>query len=258
MTFAVQAQVYDSFVGRYGEELGRELVARAGLDAGMRALDVGAGTGKLTAVLAAVVGEANVSAVDPSEPFVEALGSRFPAAEVAQAGAEELPFTEGSFDAVFAQLVVNFMRDAERGVSEMRRVAAEGGVLAASVWDYPGEMTMLTTFWRTAAQLDPAGVARIDERTTMAFDEPGELGALWRQAGLRDVQDGEIVVSVPYSSFEELWEPFTLGVGPAGAYTTALPPDGREDLRREFWTQLGSPDGPFELGARAWYSVGTK
>ena len=258
MTFAVQAQVYDSFVGRYGEELGNELVARAGVVPGMRALDVGAGTGKLTAVLAAVIEEANVSAVDPSEAFVDALVSRFPEAEVAQAAAEELPFAEGSFEAVFAQLVVNFMRDAERGVSEMRRVAVEGGVLAASVWDYPGEMTMLTTFWRTAAQLDPAGAAEADERTTMAFDEPGELAALWRKAGLRDVHDGEIVVSVSYSSFEELWEPFTLGVGPAGAYATALASDEREDLRREFWTQLGSPAGPFELSARAWYAVGTK
>jgi SAM-dependent methyltransferase len=257
MTFAVQAQVYDSFVGRYGEALGRELVARARLDAGMRPLDVGAGTGKLTAVLAAVVGESNVTAVDPSEPFAEALAVRFPAAEVAQAGAEELPFADDSFDAVFAQLVVNFMRDPERGVSEMRRVAADGGVLAASVWDYPAEMTMLTTFWRTAAELDPTGAAESDERTTMAFDEPGELAALWRQAGLRAVEDGEIVVSVPYPSFEVLWEPFTLGVGPAGAYTTALSPDGREDLRREFWAQLGSPAGPFELSARAWYAVGT-
>jgi SAM-dependent methyltransferase len=258
MTFAVQAQVYDSFVGRYGEALGRELAACAGLDAGMRALDVGAGTGKLTAVLAAIVGESSVSAVDPSELFVDALASRFPDAEVVQAGAEELPFADGSFDAVFAQLVVNFMRDPERGAKEMRRVAADGGVLAAAVWDYPGEMTMLTTFWGAAAALDPMGVEASDERTTMAFDERGELGELWRQAGLRDVQEGEIVVSVRYSSFEELWEPFTAGVGPAGAYTAALPAEEREDLRREYSVHLGSPSGPFELSARAWYAVGTK
>jgi SAM-dependent methyltransferase len=258
MTFGVQAQVYDSFVGRYGEALGRELAGRAGLDPGMRALDVGAGTGKLTAILAEVVGESNVAAVDPSEPFVEALASRFPEAEVVQTGAEELPFADGSFDAVFAQLVVNFMRDPEGGVSEMRRVAAEGGVLAAAVWDYPGEMRMLSTFWRAAAALDPAGVEASDERTTMAFDERGELGELWRQAGLRDVQEGEIVVSARYSSFDELWEPFPQGVGPAGAYTAALSPEEREELRREYSSQLGSPSGPFELSARAWYSVGTK
>jgi SAM-dependent methyltransferase len=258
MTFAVQAQVYDSFVGRYGEALGRELVARAGLGPGMRALDVGAGTGKLTAVLADIVGESSVSAVDPSEPFVEALRSRFPEADVAQAGAEELPFADGSFAAVFAQLVVNFMRDPERGLGEMQRVAEEGGVLAAAVWDYPGEMTMLTTFWRTAAALDPAGLKENDERTTMAFDERGELGALWRDAGLRDVQDGEIVVSARYASFEELWQPFTAGVGPAGAYAAALAPEPRENLRREYWRELGSPPGPFELSARAWYAVGTK
>jgi SAM-dependent methyltransferase len=258
VTFAVQADVYDSFVGRYGDSLGRELVTRAGLEPGMSAFDVGAGTGKLTGVLAAVVGEPKVSAVDPSETFVEALATRFPAANVRQAAAEDLPFAENFFDAVFAQLVVNFMSDPERGVAEMRRVATEGGEVAAAVWDYPGEMTMLTAFWRSAAALDPSGVRDCDERTTMAFSERGELGALWRQAGLRAVEDGEIVVSASYSSFDELWEPFTMGVGPAGAYAAALTPGERETLREEYREQLGSPAGPFELQARAWYAVGKK
>jgi SAM-dependent methyltransferase len=258
MTFAVEAELYDRFVGRYGDALGRELAARAGVRPGMRALDVGAGTGKLTRVLAEILGEENVAAVDPSVPFVTALTERFPAADVRAAAAEELPFADGSFDAVLAQLVINFLSDPERGVADMLRVARDGGVIAAAVWDYGQEMTLLTTFWEAAAALDAQGVEVRDERSRMPFGTEGGLAELWREAGVRDTQGGAIVVSASYESFDELWEPFTGGVGPAGAYASSLEPRARGALRREYFRRLGSEDGPFELTARAWYAVGRK
>jgi ubiquinone/menaquinone biosynthesis C-methylase UbiE len=258
MTFAVEAEIYDRFVGRYGDALGRELAARAGVERGMRALDVGAGTGKLTRVLAEILGEANVTAVDPSEPFVAALTERFPAADVRAAAAEELPFADESFDAVLAQLVINFLSDPERGVDEMLRVAREGGFVAAAVWDYGQEMTLLTTFWEAAAALDPRGVEARDERSRMRFGQEGGLRELWQAAGARNTEAGEIMVSASYESFDELWDPFTAGVGPAGAYTTSLELAAQEALRDEYRRRLGSPEGPFELTARAWYAVGRK
>jgi SAM-dependent methyltransferase len=258
MTFAVQAEAYDRFVGRYGDALGRALAEQAGVRPGMRALDVGAGTGKLTGVLAEIVGEENVAAVEPSEPFVAALSVRFPAADVRAGAAELLPFEEGVFDAVLAQLVVNFMADPEQGVAEMRRVAREGGAIAAAVWDYGGRMTLLTTFWAAAADLDPAATDTHDERSRMRFGGEGALGELWRGVGLRQVEDGEIVVAASYESFDDLWEPFTKGVGPAGAYASSLDREGQAELREEFGRRLGSPEGPFELEARAWYAVGRR
>jgi SAM-dependent methyltransferase len=258
MTFAVEAEVYDRFVGRYGEALGRALADLAGVQPGMRVLDVGAGTGKLTGVLAECVGAGNVAAVDPSEPFVAALASRFPGSDVRAASAEDLPFADESFDAVFAQLVVNFLSDPERGVDEMLRVARDGGVVAAAVWDYGREMTLLTTFWEAAAALDQRGVDAADERTRMRFGEEGGLRELWQGAGLRDAQGGQIVVAASYESFDDLWEPFTAGVGPAGAYAASLEPEAQAALREEYRERLGSPDGPFELQARAWYAVGKK
>jgi SAM-dependent methyltransferase len=258
MTFAVEAEVYDRFVGRYGEPLGRELAGRAGVAPGMRALDVGAGTGKLTAVLARILGEEDVATVDPSEPFVAALTERFPAADVRAAAAEDLPFADGSFDAVLGQLVINFLSDPERGVEEMRRVARDGGVVAAAVWDYGEEMTMLTTFWEAAAALDAGGVAARDERLRMRFGQEGGLRDLWAEGGLRETENGAIVVSAHYASFDDLWEPFTRGVGPAGAYAVSLEPEALAALSDEYRTRLGSPEGPFELTARAWYAVGRK
>ena len=185
MTFAVAAEMYDRFVGRYSDALGRALAEQAGLSPGMRVLDVGAGTGKLMGVLAETLGEESITAVDPSEPFVAALGERFPAADVRPGTAEELPFEDGSFDVVFAQLVVNFLTDPERGAAEMRRVTRDGGVVAGAVWDYRGEMTMLTTFWEAAGAIDERGAAARDERTRMRFGEPEEVVELWRGAGLR-------------------------------------------------------------------------
>jgi len=258
VTFEVEAQVYDRFVGRYGEELGQALADRVGAREGMRALDVGAGTGKLTGVLAERLGEDNVAAVDPSEAFVAALTSRFPAAAIRAGAAEELPFADGSFDAVFAQLVVNFLADPEQGAAEMRRVAREDGVVAAAVWDYRGRMTLLTTFWEAAAAVDERGIEARDERTRMRFGELDELVELWRGAGLRDAEGGQIVVAASYESFDDLWEPFTAGVGPAGAYAVSLEPDALVALREEYRGRLGSPEGPFELEARAWYAVGKK
>jgi SAM-dependent methyltransferase len=254
VTFAVEADSYDRHVGRYSGALGGELVRVAGVRPPMRALDVGAGTGKLTGVLAELLGEENVAAVDPSDTFAEALRTRFPRAEVQHAAAEALPFTDSSFDAALAQLVVNFMRDPEEGLAEMIRVVREGGIVAAAVWDYPAGMTLLTTFWDAVGAL---GGSEADERTAMRFDEQGELADFWRQAGLRDVEEGAIEVSAAYESFDDLWAPFRAGVGPAGAHTASLPPAAQEELRAEFQRRLGSLAGPFELDARAWYAVGT-
>jgi SAM-dependent methyltransferase len=258
VTFAIEAEIYDRFVGRYGEALGRELADRAGMQPGMLALDIGAGTGKLTGVLAEIVGEENVTAIDPSEPFVAALTERFPAADVRVAAAEELPFADASFDAALAQLVVNFLSDPERGVDEMLRVVRGAGVVAAAVWDYGQEMRLLTTFWEAAAALDARGVEARDERSRMRFGQEGGLKELWEAAGARDTRGGEIVVSASYESFDDLWEPFTLGVGPAGAYVVSLEPEAQEALRDEYSRRLGSPESPFELTARAWYAVGRK
>jgi SAM-dependent methyltransferase len=255
VTFAVEADSYDRHVGRYSGALGRELVRLAGVQPPMRALDVGAGTGKLTGALAELLGEQDVAAVDPSETFAEALRMRFPRAEVEHAAAESLPFPDSSFDAALAQLVVNFMRDPEQGLAEMIRVVREGGILAAAVWDYPAGMTLLTTFWDAVAA---QGGSEADERTTMRFDEEGELAEFWRRAGLRDVEDGAIVVSASYELFDDLWEPFRAGVGPAGAHAASLAEPAQEQLRDELHRRLGSPAGPFELDARAWYAVGRK
>ena len=255
-TFRASADAYDRLVGRYGTQLAAKLIGFAGVEPGMRALDVGCGPGALTASLADRLGTASVSAADPSEPFVEACRARLPGVEVVLAAAEALPFAEGTFDAALSQLVVNFMQDAEAGVREMARVTRQGGVVAACVWDYAGEMTLLRAFWDAAREVDPERAAAADEGVVMRWCAEGELAELWRSAGLDDVRSAPLVVSATYTDFQDLWSPLPTGVGPSGAFCKSLDEDHRAALHDAYRRHLGVDDGPFELTARAWAVVG--
>ena len=157
MEFTAPAEHYDRFMGRYVPKLAVALADAAGVEAGMRALDVGCGPGGLTRELAARLGHENVAAIDPAEQFADACRARNPGSDVRVGGAEELPWGDREFDAALASLVVAFMRDARQGAREMARVTKPGGAVAACMWDVPGGgMTMLSSFWRAARSVDPA------------------------------------------------------------------------------------------------------
>lgn len=254
-TFRTPAEAYDGHIGRYSHELAGALIAAAGLRPGHRALDVGCGPGALTSELVALLGAAQVAAVDPSVPFAEACGRRLPGVRVEVASADALPFEDAAFDDTLAQLVVNFMTDPPAGVREMQRVTRPGGTVSAAVWDYAGEMTLLRRFWDAAVALDPSAADR-DEGRCMPFCTVDELGALWSTAGLADVHVRPAVVAAGYDDFEDLWQPLELGVGPSGAYATSLPAERRTALKAEVRRRLGVGDAPFRLTARAWIATG--
>jgi SAM-dependent methyltransferase len=248
--------MYGRFVGRYAPGLAAALIDVVGLEPANRVIDVGCGPGGLSMAVAAVVGQENVTAVDPSQPFLSVCRARLPAADVRQAAAEDLPFDDDSFDVALAQLVVNFMTDAEQGVGEMSRVVKPGGKVAACTWDYRNKMTMLRAFWDAAHEVAPEQAVQADEGSTMGYSTEEELTGLWRQVGLADVRGGELWVTVAYDDFDDLWAPFTSGIGPAGAFGASLDPERQKAVRGAMSRRLGDPEGPFELSARAWYAVG--
>jgi ubiquinone/menaquinone biosynthesis C-methylase UbiE len=250
MSFAVAAEAYDRFMGRYSTPLAAPFADFAGVAAGQKALDVGCGPGALTATLAERVGSASVAAVDPSEPFVSAIAQRLPEVSVQQASAESLPFEDDSFDAALAQLVVHFMRDPVAGLKEMRRVTRAGGIVAASVWDHGGDQGPLNLYWDAVRELDPSNKGESE----LAGATRGALTRLFEEAGLEEVEEEPLSVEVEHETFDEWWEPYTLGVGPAGAYVAALDPERRERLREICRTRL--PDAPFVISARAWCARG--
>jgi SAM-dependent methyltransferase len=252
--FEVQAEAYDRHVGRYGAHLAAGLCDFAGVEAGMRTLDVGAGPGALTTELVRRVGVANVVAVEPSEPFAQACRARVPGVEVVQAGAEALPLANDTFDAVLSQLVLNFVPDPRAAVREMARVARAGGVVAACVWDYGDEMQVLRAFWDAAREVSPEAAA-LDE-AGMPFCREGELGALFEATNLLHVRSAPLRVRARYAGLDDLWSPFPAGVAPSGEFAAGLDEKGRAALRDALRRRLGVGDEPFELTARAWAVAG--
>ena len=253
MEFSAPADHYDRFMGRYVPKLAIALAEAAGVTAGMRALDVGCGPGGLTHELAARLGEDHVAAIDPSPQFAAANRERHPGADVRDGVAEDLPFADDAFDVALSSLVIAFMRDADAGAREMARVTRPGGVVAECMWDIPGGgMRMLSTFWRAVRTIDPGSPG---EETRVGFRE-GEIADVLERAGLQDVQAGSLATSAHYESFDDFWTPFTFSVGPSGSHLAKLTPEQQDAIREECRRELGDPDGPFELDARAWYARG--
>lgn len=244
MTFEVAGEAYDRFIGRYSRELAPRFLDFAGVAEGP-ALDVGCGPGSLATALAARFGAASVAAVDPSESFVAACRARVPGADVRRASAEALPFPDRTFQAVLSQLVLSFVRDADRAAAEAARVVRQGGIVAACTFE-AGGFALVRAFWDAAVRLDPRAPG--DDR--IPFRRAPEIAALWERAGLSDVESGVIEIEAAYSGFDDLWSPFAFGIGPAGGYLAAQPEGRRTEIRDACFEILGRPRGPFSLPAR--------
>jgi len=250
MTFDVAADAYDRFMGRYSRLLSPQLADLAGVRPGQRVIDVGCGPGALTAELVTRLGSEAVTAVDPSEPFAAAAQARNPGADVRLASAEQLPFPDRTFDAALAQLVVHFMSDPVAGLGEMARVTRQGGVVASSVWDHAGGHGPLAAFWQAAREMDPD----VDDESQRAGTRQGHLAELFEAAGLREIEETAHSASLEHPTFDAWWEPFTLGVGPAGSHVAHLDAEGQEELRERCRALL--PTTPIVITATAWAARG--
>jgi ubiquinone/menaquinone biosynthesis C-methylase UbiE len=250
--FTSPAEHYERFMGRYSVPLARALADQARVARGMRVLDVGCGPGGLTSELAGRVGAEGVAAIDPAEQFVAACRERNPGADVRQGVAEELPWEDDTFDAALSCLVIAFMRDADAGLREMRRVTRPGGTLGVCMWDIAGGgMTMLRLFWSAMKAVK----AEVEGERSRPGTAEGDIAERLARVGLRDVSGGALEVSVTYAGFEDFWQPFTFGVGPAGVALTALEADEQDAVRAALRAEL--PDGSFTLAARCWYATAT-
>jgi len=235
--FRVGGDAYDDFMGRYSTRLAGPFADFAGVEPGQRALDVGAGTGALTAEL--VARGASVAAADPSPEFATVLRERFPNLEVEEAPAESLPWGAGVFDVALAQLVVAFVSDAPAAVAEMARVARR---VAVCMWGI-AEVDMFAAIDRTDSVI---GTSRTEPRR---YRTPQEIHDLL--APLGEVESAELDVTAGYRDYDEFWQALQRGVGPAGHWIASLDAEALERAHQELFRQLGSPSGPFELRARA-------
>jgi SAM-dependent methyltransferase len=255
-----EAAAYEQFMGRWSRLLAPMLITFASVGGRDSILDVGSGTGELAFALANGRSAVEVIGVDRSDAYVQYAQARTLSDRVrfvvGDAGA--LQFAADTFDKTLSSLALNFVPNPGRAVGEMIRVTRPGGVVAATVWDYAEGMEMLRVFWDEAVALEAAADAR-DERQ-MPLCKRGELESLWRASGLEAVEGHPLVFQLSFDSFQDYWQPFLRGQGPAGAYVAALPPTKRIALERRLLTRLlnGRRDAPFTLQARAWAAKGRK
>jgi Methyltransferase domain len=192
---------------------------------------------------------AQVAAVDPFEPYVETCRARVPGADVRVGAGERLPFAANRFDVVLVQLVVQLMQDRDTGVREMTRVGRPREPSRRASGD-ARSMPLLRSFWDAALEAAPERTGETDDDRRVGYERPEELGTLFQACGLEHVATGELLVGADYENFDELWRPFTAGVGHSGSCCTSLDMARQADLRTDVHRRLGSPEGAFRLTAR--------
>ncbi len=242
---------YERFIGRWSSVVADEFLGWLELPGGLRWVDVGCGTGALSAAILDSQDPTSVDGVEPSAGFVRAAGERLGTrARLHIAPAEHLPLPDGSADVIVSGLVLNFIPDLPAALAEMRRVAS-GGIVAAYVWDYSGGMEMLSLFWDAAAEADPFGAT--DEASRFPLCKPDALAAAFGSAGLDDPEVIALDIPTPFADFDTLWMPFTGGQGAGPSYLATLDANTqtavKESLRRRVPT---NSDGSISLTARAW------
>ncbi len=247
---------YDQYMGRWSRQIAPRFLDWLDAPVGLEWLDVGCGTGALTAAILSRCQPKHVVSVDPSQGFLakaRANVSADPRAEFLVGDAQSLPVEAHSKDVIVSALVLNFVPDRSKALAEVARVARPGSIIGFYVWDYPGGgVGFMRAFWEAAAALDPAASDLAEDRRFPFCTRDG-LRGMANEAGLTSVEVCGIEMASVFKDFDDYWHPFTLGAGPAPGYCMSLAPEARQRLREKLSQSLPrQADGSIHLTTRAW------
>ncbi|HET6158653.1 MAG TPA: class I SAM-dependent methyltransferase [Dongiaceae bacterium] len=245
---------YECYMGRWSRRVAERYLDWLGAPADAAWLDLGCGTGALTQSILARCKPRSIVAVDQSAGFVAharaATSDEYVRMRFEVADAQKLPLLDASVDVAASALVINFVPDRVQALREMKRVVKPGGLVSFYVWDYPGGgMGFINAFWKAAIALD-AKAADLGEGHRFPFCTAQGLTALCAEAGWPAATVAPIEIETRFASFEDYWQPFTLGAGPAPGYCVSLSEEKRAALKEQLRRQVG--DGPLSFVARAW------
>lgn len=246
---------YDRYMGRWSRKVAPLFLDWLGAADGLDWLEVGCGTGALTAAIVARCKPQSIIAIDPSEGFIAQARENVEddRATFAVGDAQDVRVADSSRDVAASGLVLNFVADRGKALAEMARVLRPGGKLGFYVWDYPGGgIQFMRAFWQAATALD-GGAETLTEDRRFPFCTAEALMDLVRQVGLKRVESTAFTIPTHFENFADFWEPFTLGAGPAPGYCLSLDPAARQRLKEKLdATLLRNSDGSIPLVARAW------
>jgi SAM-dependent methyltransferase len=246
---------YDRYMGRWSRQIATRFLDWLHAPKGVDWLEVGCGTGALSAAILKQCGPKSLIAIDPSEGFLTAARANVPDARASFriGDAQALAADDASADVIASALVLNFVPDREKALAEMKRVVRPGGMIGFYVWDYAGGgVEFMRAFWNAATALDP-GAQELTENRRFPFCTQDGLTELARRTGLASVESTSVEVPTIFADFDDYWQPFTLGAGPAPGYCMSLSPEARERLREGLSDSLPrSDDGSIRLKTRAW------
>lgn len=251
---------YEIYVGRWSRKTGPGFLSWLDAPPGLKWLDLGCGTGALTAQILETSQPQSVLGVEPSDGFLALARDRIGDSRVRflQGSGESIPVDDSAVDCAVSGLVLNFIPNQERALAETIRCVADGGTIAAYVWDYAGHVQFMRYFWDAAVSLDPSAREK-DEGVRFPICRPDALEALFASAGLRDIATAPIDIVTPFADFDDYWTPFLSGMAPAPGYCVSLDENQREALRTRLVDTLPTdPDGRILLAARAWAVRGTR
>lgn len=251
---------YEPYIGRWSRLVAQEFIRWLAVPAGSRWLDVGSGTGALSQTILHTANPKKLRGIDRSRDYVEFTRSQMndPRVEFEVGNAQALPMGLETFDAAVSGLVLNFVPHPDQMVTEMARAVGSGGAVALYVWDYAGRMQMLRHFWNAAVALDPAA-RDLDEGRRFPICSPVALNTLFQNAGLSQVEVRPIDILAEFKDFNDYWNPFLGGQGPAPGYVMSLSDGRREQLRHRIYNSLPfALDGTIPLVMRAWAVKGIK
>ncbi len=253
-------ELYEPYVGRWSRRVAVEFLNWIDVPEHKDWLEVGCGTGALTQTILEHGNPRSVLAIDSSPGYAAYARARTPnpCAEFQVGDAQSLPAGTAIVDAAVSGLVLNFVPQPAQALAEMARVARPGATIAAYVWDYAGKMELMRYFWDAAVALDPAA-RELDEGRRFPICQPAALDELFTRAGLRDVAVRPIDVATRFRDFDDYWNPFLGGQGPAPGYAMSLSETHRDELRERVRSALPTAeDGSIDLIARAWAARGRR
>jgi SAM-dependent methyltransferase len=251
---------YERYVGRWSRKVGKQFLTWLNPPDNAAWLDLGCGTGALTAQIVESCSPGRVIGVEPSEQFlaVARRDVRDSRGEFRAGGGEQIPLDDAEVDFAISGLALNFVPDQAKAMQEQIRVVTPGGTVAAYVWDYSGHAQFIRAFWDAAIALNP-GARELDEGVRFPDCHPKALHALFDSAGLTSVHVAPIDIATPFEDFDDYWTPFLSGIGPAPGYCMSLGESAREALRSRLQESLPTDaGGRILLAARAWAVRGTR